>query len=370
MSTIPSITIHNLVVHELIKQRHEKSTVRIRESVLDVTTPNVQTLAQRIHDSFHSREQVALYGIFSNDGREGEFPGKYNEWLTNNNFLELTKIFMKELKTESDKELLSTGGYIVCIDYSTTSDKYVALTMIKPTDVIQIDEELLPQILEALDLKKLHQAIRINQNSYSESIKEDNEITEESNEDQVEQKNYLSFLAARNKDEPSLYFVKAAGCEEGMGSGKSTSAVYKAVKKIFEATPVLTEHKKLADHELTNFFIGKKNQQVRLVDVVDVLKTKFGALLEEDKIDSFFDAMLTEMNGENYKIPSLFYPSDSVVNRKKQVKYSADGITLSVEAGLISKTDSSSRFYWNKDTGKLEIKTDEKLLQELENKLI
>ena len=96
MSTTPSITIHNLVIHELIKQRHVKSTIRIRESVLDVTTLNVQTLAQRIHDSFHSREQVALYGIFSNDGREGKFPGKYNDWLSNNNFLDMTTVYMDE----------------------------------------------------------------------------------------------------------------------------------------------------------------------------------------------------------------------------------------------------------------------------------
>lgn len=356
-----SITLHAAVVHELVKEKFNPATIKLKDELLDESNESVIALANQIHLALNNKENAAVYGTFRKDGREGKFPSAYAGWLDDKDFLALTTVLMEELKNESSLVGLATGGYIVFLAYSTTSASYVTAAMIKQINAFGVDENLIPQILESLNLKKLHQAIRINENFYRK-------YQEDADKPEEEKDNYLCFLMANQSDDLAKYFVNAAGCMEGLTSAKATRMTYKTVKDFFERDEELKPYTKQAHEVLTYYFEENQNNAVSLTNIVRSLSKKlFGsdAMIAEQREEH----LLKELNSEERRVPAVFYPSKSVLSGKKRVKYKAKGVVLDIEVDIISTSSNSNPVYWNEIENTITLKMDDKFKTDLLEKI-
>lgn len=355
------ITLHAAVVHELIKKKYEEASVKLKDALLDATNGSVIALANKIHLALSDKENAAIYGTFRNDDRQGSFPSAYDAWLKDRDFLKLTHVLMEELKKVSSDVLLATGGYMVFLSYSTSTSDYITAAMVKQVDAFHMDEDLIPQILESLNLKKLHQTIRINEQSYKK-YQEENDIPEE------EKNNYLSFSMTNQSDDPAKYFISAVGCKEGLTSAKATRTTYSVVKKFFNENDALKSHAKRADDALTEYFTNHQSEAVSLVNIVQFLSNHFFGD-EAVAAQKMSDDLLAKLNSDEHRVPAVFYPSNSVLKSKKKVKYNQDGVRLDIDVSVISTTNSNSKVYWNEASGQLIFNLGDEFSTEMIDKL-
>lgn len=349
------LVIQNAIVHELVKDQFTSIDLTkqiISTSLLKNDDAMVIALTERIHKTYGDLDNSCHYGVFRDDHKGGLFPIEYNNYIERKsiNFLDLSKKFMDSLIESAKHSPAASGGYIVCLEYQKDGSKYLTYAMIKKSNEIQFNNKLQPISVTVSDLKKLHQAIRINTQNYISRISNPNT-------------QYLSFLS-QDSDGASKYFVEAAGCQKGLTSRTATTAVYSYFKNVFCKHEKFKDEKLAVQESLTNFFNKKYNSNLEATtkDIIAMMKTEHGDKFTQDEQtlkDSFFNEIEIEMNGEKYRIPASFPVSKTVVDRKKQFKYKSDFMDLKIDLSTIDTEDDSSTVYWDKDESRLIIKDDD-----------
>ncbi|MFT9637645.1 nucleoid-associated protein [Alcaligenes phenolicus] len=361
------ITVNNAIVHELIKESNQTldpSLQIIKDTPLDPTLNTVINLITKIHDVYGSRENTCEYGIFLNNGRQGRFPSSFDGYVSTNSasFHELSVSAMDEIIRQAAITDWATGGYIVCSDYSEAGRSYVVIAMIKKTNEMRFNSDLAPEEIIALNLKKLHQAIRINKERYTTRPVPPADITDY---------NYLSFLGETQRG-ASHYFVNALGCDKGKSSRKATDTAYKYIQEKFSSNENLRREVLKAKETLTTFFDEKisNNSPVLLTDIAAILQGAFSSRFSDpNESEVFFNSFISEMNGDRYEIPRVFNAHASAVKAHKQVKYKSNSMSLSIETSAIDLSNSTSDVYWDNANGKLTITADSRLKREIQQKV-
>lgn len=363
-----SIIISNVVVHELIKDAKrelDKSSQRIQKTALNSKETSVINLVERINEVYGDKENHCEYGNFLDNDRQGRFPKSYDKYATNTNntsshFIDLTTTFMQELIEQASKTDWATGGYIICAEYIYLQQEFLTIAMIKKNNEIRFDENLSPETIVAINLKKLHQGVRINKNKFLTRNQEDSA-----------DHNYLSFIG-ESADGVASYFINAVGCAKGLTSRKATESVYKFVSNKFSENEILKNETLKAKHSITNLLEKKiqNNSPVTISDIVAVLQSEFSSKFNNPKeMENFFGSFAFEMNNETNRIPLSFNAHQLTVRNRKQITYKSEHLSLRIEAGIIDKNNSSSNIYWDVSANTLTIKIDASLKNELEQKL-
>lgn len=360
------VTVKAAIVHELVKDPEVALNTKAQiknKKLLDVNQPAVISLVDKIHDVYGTKENTCDFGIFLDNARQGKFPGAYESYSQGKvPFLDLTHTYMDELIEQAALEDWSTGGYIVCADYSSDGGDFVVITMIKKTNEIRFNKDLTPEEITAINLKKLHQAVRINKRRYE---------TRPIDEDELLDYNYLSFISDSSAGAAS-YFIKAAGCDKNLSSSKATDVVYKYVHEKFTSSPALKAHAYSAKTKLTEFFSKKieDGRPVTLTDISSLLQSSFGNLFEnESDKESFFGSIVPELNSDVRRVPRSFNANESAVRRRTQVKYRSEKMSLNIDVGIIDINSPNSPVYWNETDGRLSILADSKLRREIDDKV-
>lgn len=234
---MPDLIVNNAIVHELVKDQHQSiQQSNYRDAVLDTGNELVSKLIVDIIDMYGTRGNSANFGVFREDEGRGEFPGHFLEYAAiqspnNQQFIDISKKAMVSLYQRAESKTASSGGYILFVDYSNRGNRFFLVSMIKQKDGIRFNEQLEPVSLIELDLRRLHQAARVNFSRLMSWLV--------AGEDDRQELTYLSFVSPQSNKEVAGYFIEALGCTPGTSSSKATSNVVNECYNYFRSSNVL-----------------------------------------------------------------------------------------------------------------------------------
>lgn len=377
------ITLQHAVVHSLVKEQNkalDDELQIIKDLELDITDSMVIRLVEESLAAYGKKENLAEYGKFKKENERGDFADACCLYVSPEikndqeqiDFLGLTEIFMKRLITAAQDRIQSSGGFIICAEYTRLSKEFLLFIMVKDQKGLMFDSELKPINVENIDLRKLHQGLRINKDELVEYLIDTNTITTQDGTDLVDEAIFLSFIG--KTDGASLYFADAAGYEKGIGAKKVTDNVYKFIENKFKENEKLKGSESGAMYVLTDLFKTRKElkQPVNLNDIAVHLMTNFGDKFSDDlSRESFFDALPGEMNNETNKIPYTFNPSQKSITARDKIKYKSDELDITLSAGVITTIKKKGPVFWDAVKGEMviTIKPSPELAAEINSKL-
>ncbi|HAU5008124.1 nucleoid-associated protein [Proteus mirabilis] len=347
-----TIEIKNVIIHEFIKEAKkpvDKSKMfNFRDSVLDPKNQNVSGLVSTITGLYGKKGNSAYYGIFKEDTtKRGPIPNKFEEYFVygdknTQNFIDFTVSITKQIAEEAEKEIWSSGGFLIYADYLSDATRYFIITMVKNKPGMRISSKLEPEELEQLDLSKIHQAARINFSRYEQY----------QNSAKVEKSdlNYLSFISKTPYTNAASYFITALGCDKGISSTKATQQLPYEIKKFFES------HEELKPSSL-NFrkkvidYLGDKisnNQPAKLSDIEDMAKTHMTNIDDERK-ETLVSLLIERLNSDEVQIPSEFNVNKAAYEKMKNISYKSVGFGYTFEKGMLGINKSASVCYNQKE---------------------
>lgn len=364
-----ALLISHVIVHELVKHKNVELDPRaqvFRDSELSLSSPNVALLVEKIDEAYGNQENRCDYGIFLGNNRQGSFPPAVENYLRGLvSFIDLSRVMMAELIKEAAKADLSTGGYIVFSEYSNHGKNFFAVVMIKRNSEITFDASLSPQSVTALNLKKLHQAVRINTGKLQNAV-------QQRNQGEAYEGTYLSFFGDVQRGAAG-YFFTAAGCEKGSTSKQATAAVYNFLDKHLSNHSVLGSKRLEARSAITRLFERAIDARtpVSVDEIANALRHELSVHFGDDARarDDFFGNLPSLMNSDEFSIPAEFNADKATTRSNQQVKYKSKSMQLTIDTKAISVKNAASEVYWDSTKGHLIIKADARLKQEIQSKL-
>ncbi|OLO03315.1 nucleoid-associated protein [Salinicola socius] len=339
--------INSIIVHELVKDQHEAiQPSNYRQTVLDPDNDLVVKLLQGITAIYGSRYNSAHYGTFAEGEGRGAFPDTLLAYSAidqpdEQQFIAITMSAMERLYDKASSSPAATGGYMVFSDYVSENTRFLLIAMIKKTPGLTLTEELVPEELERLDLKKLHQAARINFEKLDQYLAAD--VAER------DELNYLSFISSTSSESASGYFVSALGCSAGTAASKATNNLIRESKVFFKDNDHLRDNKDAFVSELVSYLSEKQSngESVKLSEIGQLVHRHIPPQLA-DQADETVNNFLTRLNSEEVSVPSEFPVSKSALKKHTQIKGDGDNWKFSFEISALSD-DEAAEIYYDRD---------------------
>lgn len=365
------LTLNRVVIHALNKEQHELiKPSTIRKEALDSSKEPVIKLVSGVSALYGSKHNAAQYGTFKNDEYMGRFPGVFLEYAniinpSEEQFLSVSAIAMKELFKKAADSTPSSGGYILFVDYNILQERYFLIAMIKQKDGISLSDELEPEELTQLDLGRLNQAARINFGKLSEY-----RIANQKSQMDL---NYLSFVSPQPGRTASGYFVTALGCARGATSSRATENLIKEGTKFFREHAKLKEHAREFKNNLVEY-LEKKQQSGESIKLSEIEKLARGFIPAEyeTQADEIAENLITHLNSEAIAVPVEFIVNAPMLYKYTHIKTKADNFELKFERGALGDDDTAD-IYYDRGQNRIIIKnipeqTSAEIIKELDNR--
>lgn len=342
-----ALTINHVIIHELVKEQHkELKPSNTRDYVLPSDDDNVVKLVEGVLTIYGKRANAAQYGRFKTK-KVGEFPALYDSYChlnvpTEKQFIDFTKKTIEELEDAiGDKKGPASGGYILFIDYENEYGRAFLIAMLKNKPGLRISNTLLPQELEHIDLNKLHQAARINQNRYDEY--------QQSDIDERAQITYLSFVSPSTNMSTAGYFIEALGCSKGTASATSTKLVIQEVPMFFKDEPELDRHnaKKVKNDLLSYLNECVENKKSARLSEIEALARIYFPTDNPEQADKLSEKLFQRLNGEKNGVPVEFSVSKTEVGKARYHKLESANWVLKANKNSIGVNDNAEIKYHN-----------------------
>lgn len=141
------ITVHYAVIHELIKTSGTTiASVKKAPKLLPISTEAVIRLISELDKLYGTKENTAVYGIFSEKDSTNKFAEYTNSFIGDKvelKFLEFSQRGLDEIAHESRTQQSATGGYLVFSYYLNSNGiAFLLVAMIKNKGAILINENL------------------------------------------------------------------------------------------------------------------------------------------------------------------------------------------------------------------------------------
>jgi len=299
------MVINNSIIHQLSKERNSKSTINLRESILQVNNQLNQLLCEI--KKVYNEKTGKSYGVFENNITLYPLSVLLKKYLTNEiSFIEFTKEAMNLLKNKIDTENLATGGYLLFVHY----DCFFMVVMLNDKNGVSISNDTL-DIIETnhLDLEKLHLAARIDLTLW-----------------QSEGSKYLSFVKGRNTgDYVSNYFREFIGCTDYTSSKEQTELLLVSVDNYCKQKEFDDERKKSFKHSVFEYCENKRKNK-ELVYLEDL-----SHYLDEDNPNDFFEFA----NSNEAKLNSGFEPHRDTLSRLQRYNGKDSDLIISFNSDLL-----------------------------------
>ena len=238
------------VVHELKKDAGTAyAQTTLANMLLPVENKVVAELTEQVVRLIGQKDNMAHYGVFRSDPARTQVPDIVKDYClgtsqTEANFLQLTKNCMAALLASARSQTLATGGYLLFVDYTNLSRRFLLVAMIKQRSGITM-QDLVPTSITELDLSKLHQVARI----AFDRLRQYEEAISETHDDLT----YVTFVSPKTNQQAAGYFVIALGCEPGTTAKTATKAVIVGVTEFFNDRPSLQHDRFEARAQATEF---------------------------------------------------------------------------------------------------------------------
>lgn len=353
------ITLKTAIIHSFKKLAHTDyvSEVVKKNVALDTVNPALQFLVEGIHGLIGKEGNSVVYGQFADDGRQGPFPERFTAFVDVQDdeaqFISLTHLAMDQLVEQASNQVLSTGGHILCAQYTSGAADFFLVASMKERGGIQLDENYVPKEIQEVDLSKVQQAARINLASFMaiNAIKAANAVEaaaavelgegENIEADEVDT-TYLCFISRGRDSQASDYFISALGCAKGVASGRATKNAIDSVARFFRDKKLLKSFGYKAKEAVIKY-LGEQlaaGKSARLDAICHVAVQHVPA----DLVDEIA-GLKNYLNSERHRVPDDFTVNPKSLKEKTRIKGDAANWSLQFERGALGKDPAADVYY-------------------------
>lgn len=347
------ITLKTAIIHSFKKLAKTSfiSEVVKKEVVLNTENPALLFLVNGINGLIGKEGNSVVYGQFADDERQGPFPRRFTEFVAVQDdeaqFIELTHLAMDQLVEQAGNQVLSTGGHILCAQYSSGASNFFLVASMKERDGIQLDENYVPKEIQEVDLSKVQQAARINLGSFVaiQAMAAAAASTPETIEDETAEEadsTYLCFISRGRDSQASDYFISALGCAKGVASGRATKNAIDNIAKFFRDKKTLKSFGYKAKEAVIKYLETQlaAGKSARLDSIVHAAV----AHVPPDLVDEIA-GLKDYLNSEKNKVPDDFTVNAKSLKEKTRIKGDASNWSLQFERGALGKDPAADVYY-------------------------
>ncbi|OOF86260.1 nucleoid-associated protein YejK [Rodentibacter ratti] len=319
-----SITVNQIVLHQLIKQTDGESTKMesiLREELLPIT-PEVEQMMLQLHQGYQNKAKA--FGIFHDNS---VFAQHLNRLLEQEiEFLGFSQYATKLLADELSKYNFADSGTLILCQYNFLATDYLFIALLDNRHSMLVDEHLDIRRTEYLDITQFDIAARVNLT--------DLQINANSNR-------YLTFIKGRVGRKISDFFMDFLGAEEGLNPQVQNQCLLQAVSDYCEQGELNKEQTQAVKKQVFDYCKGQlaTGDEIELAELSTNLPT-----LSEQPFVSFVES-------QNYGLEESIPPVRSALKSLTKFSGSGKGITLSFGADLLN-----TRVHWDPITDELTIK--------------
>ncbi|MCL9783704.1 nucleoid-associated protein YejK [Vibrio sp. S4M6] len=318
-----SLTLSNVILHQLKKNDQEDLIVNYRPDALELNNSS-ENLVAELHRVFNSKAGKG-FGSFKD---ESDFQIQLQDLRRGDiNFYQFSQFCATRLKEELVKYPFADEGTLVMANYQSLATDYLFIGLLQSNTSLKVTEQLDISATEYLDISKMDIAARIDLSSY--------ETDKDSNR-------YLSYIKGRVGRKVADFFLDFLQAEVGLDTKQQNQVLMQAVQDFCTDS-------KLEKDEQNNF---KKqvfeycNEQIKSGDEV-VVKELSQELPASPDGTSFMDYA----DNQGYQLEESF-PADRTTVRKL-TKYvgAGGGLNVTFDSLLLGE-----RVFYDPETDTLTIK--------------
>ncbi|OOF86550.1 nucleoid-associated protein YejK [Rodentibacter ratti] len=319
-----SITVNQIVLHQLIKQTDDESTKMesiLREELLPIT-PEVEQMMLQLHQGYQNKAKA--FGIFQDNS---VFAQHLNRLLEQEiEFLGFSQYATKLLADELSKYNFADSGTLILCQYNFLATDYLFIALLDNRHSMLVDEHLDIRRTEYLDITQFDIAARVNLT--------DLQINANSNR-------YLTFIKGRVGRKISDFFMDFLGAEEGLNPQVQNQCLLQAVSDYCDQGELNKEQTQAIKKQVFDYCKGQlaTGAEIELAELSANIPT-----LSEQPFVSFVE-------NQDYGLEESIPPVRSTLKTLTKFSGSGKGITLSFDADLLN-----TRVHWDPMTDELTIK--------------
>lgn len=207
--------IEAAIIHKLVKEKHAKSSVVRRNTVLDLN-PEVKKLVESINNLYAEKANKG-YGRFEDNETKYPTSGVLRSMFSTSktSFIGGSHVLMDQLAGRADQAQLATGGFVLMAHITGPSGaSWFLVAMINNVDGSVVNDKLEVTNAEHVDLENLRVAGRVNLAEWLGGATD---------------KRYLGFLKQRG--EVAEYFKLFLGCNDIVKDAEETKNLVAALKQ-------------------------------------------------------------------------------------------------------------------------------------------
>lgn len=320
-----SITVNQIVLHQLIKQTTEEGNIQLntqlRESLLPIT-PEVEQLTLELHQAYQTKAKG--YGIFK---EQSVFAQSLNRLLEQEiDFLPFSHDSAKLLASELSKYAFAESGTFVLCQYNFLATDYLFIALLDSRISMLVDDNLEIHRTQYLNINQFDIAARINLTEMR--------INANSNR-------YLTFIKGRVGRKIGDFFMDFMGADEGLNPQVQNQCLLQAVSDYCDQGELNQEQTQAVKKQVFEYCKGQMNtgDDIALRELSAELPT-----LNERPFIEF----ATE---QDYGLEETIPPVRSALKTLTKFSGSGKGVTISFDAELINQ-----RIIWDEASDTLTIK--------------
>lgn len=320
-----SITVNQIVLHQLIKQSTEEGNTQLdtqlREELLPIT-PEVEQLMLELHQAYQTKTKG--YGIFKEQSLFAQSLNRLLEQETD--FLPFSHESAKSLGTELSKYPFAESGTFILCQYNFLATDYLFIALLDSRISMLVDENLEIHRTQYLNINQFDIAARINLTEMR--------INANSNR-------YLTFIKGRVGRKIGDFFMDFMGADEGLNPQVQNQCLLQAVSDYCDQGELTTEQTQAVKKQVFEYCKGQINagDDITLRELSEELPT-----LNKRPFIEF-------ANEQDYGLEESIPPVRSALKTLTKFSGSGKGITISFDAELINQ-----RIIWDEVSDSLTIK--------------
>ena len=319
-----SITVNQIVLHQLVKHAENETTMMesvLRNELLTIT-PEVEQMMLQLHQGYQNKGKA--FGVFQENSI---FAQDLNRLLENEiNFLNFSQQSTKLLAQELGKYNFADSGTLILCQYNFLATDYLFIALLDSRISMLVDENLEIHRTEYLDITQFDIAARINLT--------DLQVNANSNR-------YLTFIKGRVGRKISDFFMDFLGAEEGLNPQVQNQCLLQAVSDYCEQGELNKEQTQAVKKQVFEYCKGQlaSGDEIALTELSANLPT-----LNERPFVTFTEE-------QDYGLEETIPPVRSALKTLTKFSGSGKGVTLSFDADLLN-----NRIEWDPLTDTLTIK--------------
>lgn len=286
------------------------AVLHARDSVL-AETQAIDNMVLDLNENYNAKQGKA-WGFFHQES--GAYP--FSTWLKayldgKEDFTAFSHKAVEHLqKLMMEKSNLSVGGHVLFVHYQQGLTDYLSIALLHHSEGVSVSAGLEVTMAKHLDMNQLHLAARINLSEWKNNL---------------QSRQYISFLQGKNGKKVSEYFRDFIGCQQGVDGPGETRTLLKAFSDFVEAEDMPEEMAR----EKTGALIGYASSQAKLGEPITL--TELSGLIDEDRPQAFYDHIRKKDYGLSPEIPA----DKRTLNQFRRFTGRAEGMSISFEAHLL-----------------------------------